>query len=134
MLKMIRNLDYVILLCDDLALMKTFYRDIMGFPIYRDWGDWFEMQVGAVLLTLRPRGRSYDGSRNPGSASVQLAFRVAPDEVQACYEELKAKGVTILQAPQDGGYGHLAFFFADPEGNILEIYADVPVIKQEGRL
>jgi catechol 2,3-dioxygenase-like lactoylglutathione lyase family enzyme len=127
MLKMIRNLDYVILLCDDLAAMKNFYHDILGFPTYRDWGDWFEMQVGAVLLTLRPRERPYDGVHNARSAGVQLAFRVGPDEVQSCYEELTAKGVTILQPPQDGGYGHLAFFFADPEHNVLEIYADVAV-------
>src|ERR1041385_6685524 len=105
MLKTIRNLDYVVLLCDDIASMKAFYHDIMGFPIYRDWGDWFEMQVGAVLLTLRPRGRSYDGGRISGSAGVQLAFRVAPDDLAPCFEELKEKGVTILQTPQDTGYG-----------------------------
>ncbi|SRR5258706_4746965 len=129
MLKTIRNLDYVVLLCDDVESMKGFYRDIMGFPIYRDWGDWFEMQVGAVLLTLRPRGRSYDGVSARDSAGVQLAFRVTPDDLPSCFEELKNKGVTMLEKPQDSGYGHYTFFFKDPENNILEIYADVPTIK-----
>lgn len=125
MLKTIRNLDYVVLLCDDMTSMKTFYHGILGFPIYRDWTDWLELLVGATLLTLRPRGRWYDGIRNQDAAGVQLAFRVTPDDLQSCYEELKEKGATMLQPPQDGGYGHLTFFFKDPENNILEIYADV---------
>jgi catechol 2,3-dioxygenase-like lactoylglutathione lyase family enzyme len=61
MLTNIRNLDYVVLLCNDTARMKAFYHGILGFPIYRDWEDWIEMRVGAVLLTLRTRGRPYDG-------------------------------------------------------------------------
>jgi catechol-2,3-dioxygenase len=61
MLRAIRNLDYVVLLCQDMASMRKFYHELLGFPICREWGKWVEMQVGAVLLTLRPRGRPYDG-------------------------------------------------------------------------
>lgn len=125
MLSNIRNLDYVVLLCEDVARMKTFYHEILGFPIHRDWGDWVEMRVGAVLLTLRERGRPYDGVKSSNSASVQLAFRVAPAEVDACYSELRDKQVDILEAPRDRDYGHRTLFFRDPEGNILEIYADI---------
>lgn len=127
MLKMIRHLDYVVLLCRDVKIMKVFYHGLMGFPIYRDQGEWVELRVGSVLLALRPRGRDYDGLGAPaGSASVQLAFRVAPDEVEVCHQELIKKGVKILEPPTDQDYGHKTLFFQDPEGNILEIYADVP--------
>ncbi|HVO43664.1 MAG TPA: VOC family protein [Aggregatilineales bacterium] len=125
MLTTIHNLDYVVLLCRDLERMKAFYSGTLGFPIVRDGDAWCEMRVGATLLTLRPRGRPYDGIIPPGVAGVQLAFRVAPDEVGACFEELAAKGVIMLEPPQDKRYGHLTFFFKDPEDNILEIYADV---------
>lgn len=121
----IRNIDYVILLCENLPRMKVFYNEILGFPIYRDWGDWLEMQVGAVLLTLRKRGRPYDGSKLPDTAGVQLAFRVAPAEVDACHLELLQKQVEIIDAPRNQDYGHRTLFFKDPEGNILEIYADL---------
>lgn len=124
MLNRIRHLDYVILLCDDLPKMRQFYHEVMGFPFYRDWETWVEMRVGSVLLTLRQRGRPYDGPPAPG-ASVQLAFRVTPEEVQGCYEELKAKGVRILDPVTDHEWGHRTLFFADPEGNVLEIYADI---------
>lgn len=125
MFKSIRNLDYIVLLCNDIEAMKRFYTEVMGFPVYRDWGDWLEMQVGASLLTLRKRGRPYDGPATQGSAGVQLAFRVAPSEVDACYEELLRHNVPILEPPRTQDYGHRTLFFKDPENNILEIYADV---------
>jgi catechol-2,3-dioxygenase len=119
------TLDYVILLCEDLAAMKAFYHKILGFPIERDWEGWIELRAGAVLLTLRKRGRPYDGQISPGSAGVQLAFRVAPAEVKIWYTELLEKKVQILEPPRDHDYGHRTLFFKDPEGNILEIYADI---------
>ena len=137
MLKSIRNLDYVVLLCHDLALMKDFYHRIMEFPIYLETESWIEMRVGSVLLTLsRREGRSFVGPPLPEeSAAVQLAFRVAPQDVQSCYEELKAKHVEIIQAPQIIDkqvwkyWKHRTSFFNDPEGNSLEIYADVDILE-----
>ena len=83
------------------------------------------MRAGAVLLTLRRRGRSYDGTKIADGASLQLAFRVAPEEVDACYRELIRERVEILEPPRDQDYGHRTLFFRDPEGNILEIYAEI---------
>ena len=105
--------------------MRVFYHEILGFPIHRDWGDWLEMRVGEVMLTLRPRGRPYDGPKMPNSAGVQLAFRVAPDEVETCHNKLVQKQVEIIEAPRDWDYGHRTLFFKDPDGNILEIYAEI---------
>jgi catechol 2,3-dioxygenase-like lactoylglutathione lyase family enzyme len=56
---------------------------------------------------------------------VQLAFLVSPAEVDQCYEQLVAKGVKILDPPADQPRGHRTVYFADPEGNILEIYAEI---------
>jgi lactoylglutathione lyase len=56
---------------------------------------------------------------------VQLAFRVAPPEVERWYAELLEKKVEILELPRDRDYGHRTLFFKDPDGNILEIYADI---------
>jgi catechol 2,3-dioxygenase-like lactoylglutathione lyase family enzyme len=127
MLKAIRHLDYVVLICDDMHRTKQFYHAIMGFPIYRDWGSWVEMRVGSVLLALRPRADfPFEGPRfQPGSVGVQLAFRVTPAEVDTCYTELLERGVEILEPPISKDYGHKTLFFKDPEGNVLEIYADI---------
>ena len=120
----LHTLDYVILLCEDIARMKAFYHELLGFPIERDWEDWIEMRAGTILLTLRRRGRSYDGPTSRG-AGVQLAFRVEPHEVNDWHAKLLQERVEILEPPRDRDYGHRTLFFKDPEGNILEIYADI---------
>ena len=79
------------------------------------------LRAGSVLLGLRKRTRGYDGSGlRRDLPGVQLAFRVAPDEVEACYERLVEMGVEILEPPTDQPRGHRTVYFADPEGNMLE--------------
>lgn len=124
----IGNLDYTVILCSRIAETRAFYRDIMQFPIEVDLENWVSFRVGAVLLALRPRGVwnvCDDGPSLPGSAAVQLAFRVLPPAVDACHAELVAKGVPILREPTDlPNWRHRTLFFRDPENNIIEIYAE----------
>jgi glyoxylase I family protein len=107
---------------------RAFYRDVMGFAVETDRGNWVSFRVGATLLTLRPRGAwavCDDGQSVPGSASVQLAFRVPPPAVDACHAQLVGKGVPILRGPTDlPDWRHRTLFFRDPEDNIIEIYAE----------
>jgi len=126
MLKAVKRLDYAIVLCDDLARMKAFYRDLFDFAIDSESDTGLTFRAGGVLLSLRKRTRPYDGSgTRPDLPGVQLAFLVAPDEVDQCYEQLVAKGVEILDAPADQPRGHRTVYFADPEGNMLEVYAEI---------
>lgn len=124
----IRNLDYVILLCGRMAETRAFYLETMKFPLEMDRADWVSFRVGSGLLTLRPRGPHVawdDGPAVAGSAAVQLAFRVPPPAVDDWHAELIAKGVSILSPPKDlAGWRHRTLFFRDPEGNIIEIYAE----------
>ena len=59
-LSAIPNLDYAILLCSRMAETRAFYRDVMGFSIEPT------LNTGSASTSV------------PGSASVQLAFRVPP--------------------------------------------------------
>jgi len=124
----ISNFDYAVLLCNKMEETRAFYRDIMKFPIETDRDNWVSFRVGATLLTLRPRGAwavCDDGKSMPGSAAIQLAFRVPLPAVDACHEELVAKGVPVLRGPTDlPDWRHRTLFFRDPEDNIIEIYAE----------
>jgi len=125
----IGNLDYVVLLCRDIAGTRTFYRDTMKFPLETDTPNWVSFRVGSSLLALRPRGPFMtwdDGAAVEGSAAVQLAFRVPPPMIATCHHELVAKGVPILSPPRDlPSWRHRTLFFRDPEGNVIELYAEV---------
>lgn len=125
----ISNLDYVILLCQRMAKTREFYLDVMKFPLEMDRPNWVSFRVGSGLLTLRPRGTLHgmtDGPAVDGSACIQLAFRVPPRAVEECHQELIANGVEILSPPKDlPSWRHRTLFFRDPEGNIIEIYAEI---------
>ncbi len=125
----IRNLDYVVLLCEDLVRARQFYLDVMKFRVERETPRWVSFHVGSGLLCLRPRtleGVFQDGPGAPGSASVQLAFRVSPPEIDQCQAELIAGGVEMMGPPRDiPSWGHRAIFFRDSERNVIEIYAEV---------
>jgi hypothetical protein len=96
-LKAIRQLDYAVIICDDVEPMRQFYESTLGFPLHRALGgSWIELRIGASILALRPRDRPYDGPvPAEESAGVQLAFRLAPGEVAGCQAELIEHGVAI---------------------------------------
>lgn len=127
-LKEIRLCDYIILLCDRLAETRRFYAEVMGFPIDHDGEKWIVFRVGSTLLTLRPRGPWIgweDGPAVPGSAAVQLAFRVPPAAIDTCHAELVERGAEIVNGPIDlPRPRHRAIFVRDPEGNVVEVYAE----------
>jgi catechol 2,3-dioxygenase-like lactoylglutathione lyase family enzyme len=119
-------LGYVALHCRDLQAARRFYRHVMGFPIAHERADWIQFQVGDTGLVLRPIAGGH-GDRQAEQTTVQLGIRVGYDEISACYEKLKARGVELLEPPSDQGWGHCTLFFADPEGNLVEIYAELPM-------
>ena len=126
MLSSVQQLNYAIVLCDDLEPMKVFYRDLFAFPVVSESETGLTFRAGNVLLGLRKRTRYYDGNGiRPELPGVQLAFLVSPDEVDLCYDQLVAKGVKILEPPTDQPRGHRTVYFADPEGNMLEVYAEI---------
>ena len=99
MLRAIRAIDYIIILCQDLERMKRFYQGVFGFPLSSEGDEWIDFHVGATRLALRKRGRIYDGSPPKGTASLHLAFQVALAQVDSCFAELQQRGVDIIEPP-----------------------------------
>ena len=126
-LRAIRNMDYVIVFARDMKSMRRFYADIMQFPIYRDvHPSWVEYRIGGTLLALTERGFVFNDEATPmGALSLQLAFRVTRAEVDACAVSFRKLGVAIVGEPTDQAWGHRTLFVRDPDGNVVEIYADL---------
>jgi len=123
----IRAVDYTVIFVRDMAAMRRFYESVLSFPVTRELSaGWIEYQIGGNTLALaRPGRTARDASVPKGSASLQLAFKVAPEDVDRCAEELTRHGVDLLEPPTNQPFGHRTLFFRDPDGNLLEVYAEI---------
>jgi len=123
----IRAIDYTVIFVRDMAAMRRFYEDVLGFALLRELSpDWIEYQIGANTLALAtPRRTASDAPMPKGSASLQLAFKVAVSEVDQCADELVHHKVDLLSPPTNQSFGHRTLFFRDPDGNLLEVFADI---------
>jgi catechol 2,3-dioxygenase-like lactoylglutathione lyase family enzyme len=125
----IRAIDYTVIFVRDMVAMRRFYEDVLGFPLLRELSPgWIEYRVGNNTLALaRPSLTAADAPTPKGSASLQLAFKVSAPQVGQCADELVRIGVNLLSPPTDRSFGHRTLFFRDPDGNLLEVFADIEV-------
>lgn len=125
----IKELGHAVLYVSSLETVAGFYRDTLGFTeLHREWPlavfsggrthhELLLIEVG--VASDHPRGRP----QTPGL--YHLGFKVADstDELKVVYKELKEKRVRIL-GTTDHGVTH-SIYVLDPDGNELELYADV---------
>ncbi|MBR1129935.1 VOC family protein [Bradyrhizobium iriomotense] len=123
----IRAVDYTVIFVRDMAAMRRFYEDVLAFPLSRELSpNWIEYALGSNTLALASPSRTATDPPTPaGSASLQLAFKVSAAEVDQCADELVRQGVALLSPPTDQPFGHRTLFFRDPDGNLLEVYAEI---------
>jgi catechol 2,3-dioxygenase-like lactoylglutathione lyase family enzyme len=123
----IRAVDYTVIFVRDMPAMRRFYEGVLCFPLTRELSaGWIEYQIGGNTLALaRPSRTAKDAPMPAGSASLQLEFKVAAEDVDRCADELVQQGVDLLEPPRNQPFGHRTLFFRDPDGNLLEIYAEI---------
>ncbi len=124
---MIHKLEAMVLFVQDLDRCTAFYRDTFKLQYQGRDADSasFLLQEGLYLILLSPEG----AADLLGTQVNDLSMKVGPRgllaagvaDVDAAYEELKAKGVTFVRPPTDQRWGLRTAHFADPEGNLWEI-------------
>ncbi|GAB4478928.1 MAG: VOC family protein [Anaerolineae bacterium] len=126
------QIDLLTIWTDDTPRMAAFYRDALGFAIKLDMGGYVEFEHEGVRFAVCARsvmvGMGFEGfGQGAQGQTVELAFRCAtPDEVDREYAALIAKGAAAVQEPGDMPWGQRTAFFADPDGNVHELFADLP--------
>jgi len=120
-------IDYTVIFARDMAAMRRFYEDILALRFSRQLSpNWVEYQVGGNTLVLaKPSLTATDAPTPDGGASLQLAFKVSVSAVDQCAGELVRRGVELLSPPTDRPFGHRTLFFRDPDGNLLEVFAEI---------
>ena len=125
----------VTVLADDVAGTAGFYEHALGFEVVVREMDYvaFDTGTGVRLAVFRRSGmgahtHDHPSFRQPRSGqAVELNFRCAtPQEVRERFAGLAARGAVVVAEPADRDWGQIAGFFADPEGNVHSLFADLP--------
>jgi len=122
----------VTVLANDVPKMKQFYQDVLGFTINSEMDGYVEFENEGVRFSICTRQMMADitgchesfNEKRTGQA-FELAFPCdSPEDVEQSYTDIVAKGATPIKEPATMPWGQTTAFFADPEGNIHEIFAD----------
>ena len=112
--------------------MRNFYHQVLEFPIKLELESYVEFENEGVRLAIsttevmaKATGQASYQEPKKGH-SFELAFKAdSPTHVDQDYQNLIAKGATPIKPPADQPWGQRTAFFADPDGNIHEIFADL---------
>jgi catechol 2,3-dioxygenase-like lactoylglutathione lyase family enzyme len=125
---MVRKIVATVLFVRDLDHCLTFYRDTLGLEVHQSdpHSAGFQMKNLYFILLDVSEAASLIGSEEreltlkiEGGPRRLLAAEV--EDVDAAYEQFKAKGVSFLRPPTNQPWGLRTAHFADPEGNLWEI-------------
>ncbi|WP_135468131.1 VOC family protein [Crenalkalicoccus roseus] len=106
--------------CHDPPRLHDFYGRILGLPPAGPYG----FLLGAVELVLRARGDAlFPLSAPSGGGGVLLALPVPEEELDRWHRRMMTTRVAVLEAPGPGGTPPRRLRVADPEGNVLELFA-----------
>ena len=122
----IRAIDYTVILVRDMAAMRRFYEDILRFSLLRElFPGWIEYQIGGNILACRGRTGRRRMHRRPPAAPRFNWPSGGGARRRRCADELLRHGVDLLEPPTDQSFGHRTLFFRDPDGNLLEVFAEI---------
>jgi predicted enzyme related to lactoylglutathione lyase len=114
----VRAVDFVLISASDVERAVTFYRDTLGLKEAHVWPPfWYEFDAGQTTIAIAKPPE--DAPQPPYKGGTTVALGVA--DAKAAVEELRAKGVTVLQDAQETPVCHMALI-ADPDGNMLWLH------------
>ncbi len=128
---MLPNISAVVLFVEKLAQCKAFYEDKVGLKVTFSDDVSHAFRLGSVDFLLLEVGAAVDmisaDAISPGAAAghrVLLCSGV--EDVDALYQALTARGLTFIKPPIDQAWGRRTAYFADPEGNLWELWQHLP--------
>jgi catechol 2,3-dioxygenase-like lactoylglutathione lyase family enzyme len=121
----------ITILTDDVPRLVAFYRDVLGFVAENPSDAMTEFVSEGVRFAVCNRAELINATHHPSFSepakgqAFELAFPLpTPDDVDRAYAEITANGAAPIQSPATMPWGQRTAFFADPDGNIHELFAD----------
>ena len=137
----LKEIGHVLLRVMDLERSKKFYSDVLGFQVLEE-----DPEHGGTFMALPGQSHAIDlfqvkdqqaaEGQTPGVRGLgHIAFRVENEEaLKDAYATLREHGVEITRTIDH--VSQKSIYFDDPDGNVLEIYYELPNAREmfrEGR-
>jgi catechol 2,3-dioxygenase-like lactoylglutathione lyase family enzyme len=116
-----------ILVVSDVDRARTFYRDVLGAEVYREYGGtscvlrafgaWLLLVTGGPPTADKPTV-TFAPPSDPDTVAHSMTIRV-PD-CRGAYATLVERGAVFLTPPVESDW-EVRAFFRDPDGHLIEI-------------
>lgn len=120
--------SHPIFLVKDVVKSAEYYRDVLGFRFDRYWGEppcFCIVWRDAVEIFLKQPECPEQAAIQPNGSGGAWDAYINVDSADALFEELRAKGATIVREPDDTVYEMREFEVRDPDGHLLCFAHDI---------
>ncbi|HKI24535.1 MAG TPA: VOC family protein [Gaiellaceae bacterium] len=115
----------ITLFVEDLAAAKRFYTEVFQLPVFFEDDSSTVFKFGDTLVNLLEAGEASalvaPATVATPDAGARFQFTLGVDDVDATVDELKSRGVELLNGPMDRPWGIRTASFRDPGGHIWEV-------------
>jgi catechol 2,3-dioxygenase-like lactoylglutathione lyase family enzyme len=119
------GISAITLFVPDLAAAKAFYERVFGAPPVFEDASSAAFRFGATIVNLLVETEAPEliepARVAPAGAGSRMQLTINVDDVDAVCEELRARGVELLNGPIDRPWGVRTAAFADTAGHVWEI-------------
>jgi catechol 2,3-dioxygenase-like lactoylglutathione lyase family enzyme len=119
------GISAVTLFVEDLDATKQFYRDVFGVPLAYEDDASAVFDFGNTIINLLKATEAIEliapAPVGGADAGARMQFTITVEDVDATVEQLRRRGVELLNGPMDRPWGIRTASFRDPAGHIWEI-------------
>ena len=124
------RINLITIWTDHMETMKMFYCNALGFKIQNDLGEYVEFENEGVRFALCLRSVMYPYTDAYRAYCDGQAFELAfpcdsIDDVDQSYKRLLEQGAEGIHEPQNMPWHQRTALFADPDGNIHELFVEL---------
>jgi len=124
------QINLVTIWTDNIEDMTSFYSNALGFKIKNDLGDYVEFDNEGVRFAICLRSVMYPYTDAYKTDKVGQAFELAfpcdsVEDLDESYKVLLGRGAKGIHEPQNMPWNQRTALFADPDGNIHELFTEL---------
>ena len=117
----------ICIVTDDVARLRAFYADALQMEATGDDTFTAFRTEGAALSLFSSEGmETMAPGSTDGSGVGRYTLEVEVYDVDAEFERLQRLGCAVVKPPTTQSWGRRSVWVRDPDGNIVNFYANVP--------